>query len=393
MALHGSVYAWSIGRYRDHSLSYPRHAVAALALVSFVVSGCASSEERPSFRVGEPVAAPRRERSQLVAFRAAPAETPRYELVLAGAGGEEIRVLVGGRAAGRPLRPALFQPAAWSPDGRRLAFAVQLGGVFARGREIYSMRLGGSRARRLTRGGFSGHPVWSPDGRPVYFAREGPLEPVGDSGARRRAASIWSMRPDGSDKLQITSPASARYDIPGSFSPDGQMLAFTRETHVEPGDHGRAANTGEIWVMRPDGSGQEKRAERSRDPAFSPDGRRIAFASDRDENGSLSYGDRTFFANELYLMNRDGSGPRRLTRTRALNERQPSWLPSGARIAYQRGESFQNGEATVIVEANADGSCARTLLGSRRPAIASPRYAAPTWRPGPTRDGDRRLSC
>lgn len=393
MALHGSVNVWSIGRYRDHSLCCARLAMVVVALVGSVVSGCASSDERPSFRPGEPVAAPQRERSQLVAFRAVPADTPRYELVLAGAGGQEIRVLVGGRAAGRPLRPALFQPAAWSPDGRRLAFAVQLGGVFARGREIYAMRLGGSRVRRLTRGGFSGHPVWSPDGRRIYFAREGPLEPVGNSGAKRRAASIWSMRPDGSDKVQITSPASARYEIPGSFSPDGRMLAFTRDTHVEPGDHGRAPNTAEVWVMRLDGSGQEKRAERSRDPAFSPDGSRIAFASDRDENGNLSYGDRDFFANELYVMNRDGSGPRRLTRTRGLNERQPSWLSSGVRIAYQRGESFQNAEAPVIVEANADGSCARRLLGSRRPVLASPRYAAPTWRPGRTRDGDRRLSC
>jgi Tol biopolymer transport system component len=221
------------------------------------------------------------------------------------------------------------------------------------------MRADGSSRRRVTSGGRSFHPVWSPDGRRIYFARA--------AAGRPSTVSIWSMRPDGSDQRAVTARVPGRYDIPGSFAPDGAALAFTRER--------------EIWVMRPDGSEARKLAARSRDPVFSPDGRRIAFVCDRDENGSLSYGDRTFFANELYVMDADGSRPRRLTRTRAENELQPAWLPGGARIAYQRGRGFQNAEATVVMQANVDGSGSR-LVFPNPGSDAWPWHAAPAWRPG-----------
>jgi len=133
--------------------------------------------------------------------------------------------------------------------------------------------------------------------------------------------------------------------------------------------------------MSVDGSGVRRLAERAREPAWSPDGGRILFASDRDENGSLSYGDRVFYANELYAMDPDGSDPRRLTRTRSRNERQPSWAPGGASIAWQVGRQYENAEAVVVVWANADGSCARLLFGDPG-RDARPWHAAPTWRPG-----------
>jgi Tol biopolymer transport system component len=199
------------------------------------------------------------------------------------------------------------------------------------------------------------------------------------------------MRPDGSDLRPITPLVQGRYDIPGSVSPAG-IVAFTRGTYVDPDDTGREKNTNEIWLTGPDGDGTRKIAERSQDPAFSSDGRRIAFSSDRDENGSLSYGDRTFFASELYVMASDGSEPQRLTRTRSLNERQPSWLPSGKRLAYQRGQTYQNAEATLVMQANPDGTCARAVFPNPGPD-RRPWYAAPEWRPGDARSGDHRFRC
>lgn len=198
------------------------------------------------------------------------------------------------------------------------------------------------------------------------------------------------MRPDGSDQRRLTDVVGGRSDIPGSFSPDGRTLAFTRGTLERPDNEGRVANTREIWSIRPDGSGAGTLAARAADPAFSPDGTRIAFASDRDENGELSYGDAVFFANELYVMGADGSSPRRLTRTRARNEAQPSWLPSGARIAYQRGRVTGNAQGTVVMQANADGSCPTAIVSD--PRLRS-WYAAPAWRPGDARRGDGPLTC
>jgi len=75
----------------------------------------------------------------------------------------------------------------------------------------------------------------------------------------------------------------------------------------------------EIYVMNPDGSGQKRLTNNSAAdfaPSWSPDGKRIAFTSDRDGNG------------EIYLMNADGTGVRRLTNSPA-NDGGPSWSPDG----------------------------------------------------------------
>ena len=82
------------------------------------------------------------------------------------------------------------------------------------------------------------------------------------------------------------------------------------------------------------------------DPAWSPDGSTIAFASTRA--GSF----------DLYAMNADGSGTRRLTSTKD-EDRQPTWSPDGERIAFTRGAVGQ-----IFVTA-ADGSGARRLTGEQ----------------------------
>jgi len=80
------------------------------------------------------------------------------------------------------------------------------------------------------------------------------------------------------------------------------------------------------------------------EPAWSPDGNTIAFASKRSG---------TF---DLYAMNADGSGTRRLTSTKD-EDSQPAWSPDGKRIAFTRGASGR-----IFVMA-ADGSGARRLTG------------------------------
>jgi TolB protein len=97
-------------------------------------------------------------------------------------------------------------------------------------------------------------------------------------------------------------------------------------------------------------------------PAYSPDGRRIAFASSRD-------GDF-----ELYVMNADGTGVRRLTHSPGLDIR-PAWSPDGRRIAFT---SNRDGNFEIYVM-NADGSALRQVTHHLE------RDDYPSWHP----DGKR----
>lgn len=92
------------------------------------------------------------------------------------------------------------------------------------------------------------------------------------------------------------------------------------------------------------------------EPAWSPDGRTIAFASKRSG---------TF---DLYAMNADGSGTRRLTSTKD-DDGQPTWSPDGERIAFTRGSSGR------IYVMGADGSGVRRLTGEEVDE------AEPAWSP------------
>jgi Tol biopolymer transport system component len=87
-------------------------------------------------------------------------------------------------------------------------------------------------------------------------------------------------------------------------------------------------------VINLDGSGERVLGGTATDPAFSPDGSRIAYASARDRNGTLNYGEISTIATELYVMDADGDNRRRLTHTRNVDELSPSWSPTGTTIAY-----------------------------------------------------------
>jgi TolB protein len=123
-----------------------------------------------------------------------------------------------------------------------------------------------------------------------------------------------------------------------------------------------------IYAMSADGGSQERLTEAKGDPssprglffqtepAWSPDGSRIAFSSKRE--GSF----------DVYVMEADGSETRRLTTTSA-DEGDPTWSPDGRRIVFARGTS---GDLYVV---NADGTEARPLV------VGAASDTQPAWSP------------
>jgi Tol biopolymer transport system component len=302
----------------------------------------------------------------------------RYDIVAIDATSRRPRVLTP-QLGGRP-EPLLFDRPAWSPDGRHIAFTIELDGDPAAPyrTDVYVMNADGSGVRRLTRSERALLPVWSPDERAIAFAKRASSRPRSPRDVL--STTIWTIGTDGSDERELVPSSGVTADTPGAWSPDGDSLAFTRRTYVDPEQGFQSSEA--IYVVAADGSGVRELIDHGSDPAWSPDGRWIAYASDRDRNGELSYGDQTSFAKELYVAKANGSEAKRLTTTRNLNERNPAWSPDGTRIAYTRGEQFQNAEATSVLVVEADGDCP-TKIAADAPTGAW--YANAVWRPGESR--------
>jgi dipeptidyl aminopeptidase/acylaminoacyl peptidase len=216
-----------------------------------------------------------------------------YDLVVvAAAGGEPARVT---NDANLEIDPA------WSPDGRRIVFGrvPPSGGVS----ELFAMNLDGTAVANLGSGIF---PAWSPDGGRIAFTGD---DPSGRS-------QIYVMNADGSARGRLTTGTGLAYGP--AWSPDGKRIAFvsSREGSLE------------IYSMNADGSDQRRLTSGARSncngpceigpftPSWSPDGTRIAYASDRD-------GDR-----DLFVMNADGSGSTKVASQTGTQEFEVDWQPA-----------------------------------------------------------------
>ena len=164
-----------------------------------------------------------------------------------------------------------------------------------------------------------------------------------------RNSEIYVMNANGTDVTRLTNSSGDDWLI--AWSPDGTRIAF--QSNRDGND--------EIYVMNADGTGVTRLTNNSVDdllPAWSPDGTRIAFMSDW----------------EIYVMNADGTDLTMLTNNSAYDLLH-AWSPDGTRIAFQ---SDRDGNDEVYVM-NADGTGVTRLTNN----LAEDR--SPVWSPDGTR--------
>lgn len=205
--------------------------------------------------------------------------------------------------------------------------------------EIYTVDERGSDLRRLTnlapQHAWASHPAWSPDGHAIAFTV------VWHAGNRHRS-EIYIMSPGGGDLRPLTQTAGSRSSWNASWAPDGRHVAFASD---RDGNH-------DVYIMRSDGEGVERltvtqgNERHSWNPAWSPDGRRIAFDSNRD-------GD-----DEIYILDLASRRVHAIGSTpQGKGSWTPAWSPDGRRIAFA---SNRDGADELYVM-NADGSGVRRI--------------------------------
>jgi Tol biopolymer transport system component len=163
---------------------------------------------------------------------------------------------------------------------------------------------------------------------------------------------IWTVSPDGWHPLQLTSNDAD--DHSPAWSPDGMKIAFVSD-RADPHAHQRGhAPIWDLYVMNADGSGITRVTTCGNDcggngvlaPAWSPDGTHLAFAMTKRRGPSDMY-----FQTDLYVVNADGSGLVQLTDT-PDQQGDPAWSPDGSEIAFSR---YVDGQLDVF-SVKADGT-------------------------------------
>jgi Tol biopolymer transport system component len=292
------------------------------------------------------------------------------------------------------------EAATWSPDGTQLAAVV--------GTQLWLFGTDGTSRLLPTGGAVSGarsSPAWSPDGRRIAFFNRDIVDGFGtlldvsvidvDSGAVRRLTVgndvsdlTWAPGPqivysrsfnnrfglfilaaDGSAR-QLTRPEEGDVDRRPAWSPNGRDIAFV---HL----HGIGDEAGHTQLQVVDAAGGTPRTlsddpvgvELDQPPAWSPDGTKLAFTTSL--NGRPSPVTQIVLGRDLYVVNADGTGERRLTESaeRDMTDRNPTWSADGTQLAFEASDREERAK-TSIYAVNADGTCEHPLtdVPGARPA-------------------------
>ncbi len=176
-----------------------------------------------------------------------------------------------------------------SSDGKLIVFGSQRHGDF----DIYLMNADGTNVRRLTSTiGYDGGPWFSPDNTKIAWRSWYPR--TKEERAQWRDCmeknyivpvplDIWIMDIDGSHKVRLTENGATNWAP--SWHPDGTRLVFSSNMDDWHADIGQFGHNFELYMINADGTGLERLTFNTvfdSFPMFSPDGKKLAFASNRN---------------------------------------------------------------------------------------------------------------
>jgi TolB protein len=203
----------------------------------------------------------------------------------------------------------------------------------------------------------SGWAVWKPGGAKLAFDSNRADPDPDDPNAIN---DVFTMNPNGSGIVKLTDSEDFSGD-PG-WSPDGSKIAYAS-------DHRNGAERGEIYVMGADGSNVRRvstlpeKAEYDSAPRFSPDGTKLVFTRFRGDPKPAA----------LFTIRIDGSGLRRLTPWSNVAG-DADWSPGGKKLVFEANPNNCYGDVYTV---DSDGQHLKNITDNR----CDGGIADPVWSP------------